>query len=213
MRAFGLNSHLRGSGPVLQPTLLLRTVTKQQILLRAGDSTMRLPKIVGALLGGAGLLGPAVASAAPAELLNRTVTVSYSTAIPAKGSDGSTRTATRSSVRIIYISSAGRIFTRLTRRDSGTTDTKDTAPENPKNNLHFEGNKLVGVMTFATGAALMTISFEGGGQSCSAELVSGRDKGAFRFKGLNGVMYEATGPATFSGVSCSIASGNAFGGQ
>ena len=175
---------------------------------------MPLPKIVDCLLVGAGLLGPtASALAAPAELLNKTITVTYSTAIPAKGSDGSTRTATRSSVRIIYISSAGRIFTRLTRRDSGTTDVKDAAPENPKNNFHFEGSKLVGVMTFATGAALMTIGFEGSGQSCSANLISGRDKGAFRFKGLNGVMYDATGPATFSGVSCSIASGNAFGGQ
>ena len=174
---------------------------------------MRLPAFAGALFIGWGMLGRATALAAPAELLNKTITVTYSTAIPAKGSDGSTRTATRSSVRIIYLSSAGRIFTRLVRRDSGLTDTKDSAPENPKNNFHFEGNKLIGVMTFATGAALMTISFDGSGQSCTANLVSGRDKGAFRFKGLNGITYEATGPAAFSGVSCSIAAGNAFAGR
>ncbi len=173
---------------------------------------MRLPAFAGALSIGWGLLDPMTASAAPAELFNRTITVTYSTAIPARGSDGTTRNATRSSVRIIYLSSAGRIFTRLVRRDSGLTDTKDTAPENPKNNFHFEGNKLIGVMTFATGAALMTISFDSSGQGCTANLVSGRENGAFRFKGLNGITYEATGPATFSGVSCSIAAGNAFGG-
>ena len=156
---------------------------------------------------------PTVARAAPAELLNKTITVNYSTAIPAKGSDGSTTIATRSSVRTIYISSAGRIFTRLVRQDrhSGISDTRNNEPEN--NNFHFEGDKLIGVMKFATGAAQMTISFGGGGQSCDVALVAGRENGQFRFKGLNGITYEATAPPSFSGVSCAIASGNAFAGQ
>jgi hypothetical protein len=163
------------------------------------------------VVAGAGFSLPTIALAAPAELFNKTITVNYSTAIPAKGSDGSTKVATRSSVRTIYISSAGRVFTRLIRRDSGMSDTKDREPES--NNFRFEGGKLVGVMRFATGAAQMTISFGGGGQSCDVALISGRENGQFRFKGLNGVTYQATAPATFSGVSCAISAGNAFAGQ
>ena len=69
-------------------------------------------------------------------------------------------------------------------------------------------------MQFASGASQMTISFDGGGQSCSAAIVAGRDSGrAIQWKGVDGAMRVATGPVTFSNVSCSISSGNAFGGN
>jgi hypothetical protein len=78
--------------------------------------------------------------------------------------------------------------------------------------LRFAGDKLVGVMQFASGAVQMTISFDPSAQSCSASLVAGRDNGrALKWKMVDGSMRESTGPATFSNVSCSIAPGNAFG--
>ena|SRR5215813_10772286 len=154
----------------------------------------------------------APACAAPAALLNKSITVSYATTIPGKKADGTQVTGTRNSTRTIYISSAGRIFGRVARRDHNATETKEAGPGESGNTLRFVGDKLVGFMQFPSGAVQMTISFDPSGQSCSASLVAGRDNGRpLRWKMVDGSIREATGPATFSNVSCSIASGNAFG--
>ena len=153
----------------------------------------------------------APAWAAPAALLNKSITVSYATTIPGKTADGTQVTGTRQSTRTIYISSAGRIFARVARRDGRASETKDRAPGD--NSYRFVGDKLVGVMQFQSGASQMTISFDPSGQSCSASIVAGRDSGqAIRWKMVDGSVREATGAPTFSNISCSIVSGNAFGG-
>jgi hypothetical protein len=163
-----------------------------------------------------GLIGcsPAPALAAPAELLNKTITVSYTFTIPGKSSDGQTISGVRNSVRTIYISSAGRIFARVFRRDRDASATKEAGPGEASNTLRFEGSKLVGVMPFVSGASQMAITWDSGGQSCNASIVAGRDSGqAIQWKGVNGKTYTATGPAQPSNISCSIAAGNAFAGH
>lgn len=152
----------------------------------------------------------AVAYAAPAELLNKSVRVSFTTTIPAKGPDGTIAPRVRNNAFVIYIiSSAGRAFSRISRTDGNQSQTKEAAPG--QNSYRFGGNKLVGVQTYASGAAQITVTFNSGGQSCNATFISGRDSGrVFRFKGVNGATYEATGPASWSNVSCSITGGNAF---
>jgi hypothetical protein len=157
------------------------------------------------------LAGPA--GAAPAALMNKTINVSYTTTIPGKKADGSVVQGARGSARTIYISSAGRVFARVVRHDGNRSETKEAGPSDTGNTYRFAGDKLVGVMQFPSGAAQMTISFDAGGQSCSAAIVAGRDNGQpLRWKGVDGMMREATGPATFSNISCSISSGNAFSG-
>jgi hypothetical protein len=171
-------------------------------------------KLTGAtsLIMFATLFGPSVASAAPTALLNKSITVSYVTTIPGKKADGSPVSGSRVAVRTVYISGAGRIFARVFRRDGNATQTRDAGPDESGNNFRFVGDKLVGVMQFSSGAAQMTISFDGAGQSCSATIVAGHDNGKpLRWKGVDGTMRESTGPATFSNISCSISSGNAFG--
>jgi hypothetical protein len=154
----------------------------------------------------------APAWAAPAALLNKSITVSYSTTIPGKTADGRQVTGTRATTRTIYISSAGRIFGRAARRDGNASETREAGPGEAGNNLRFAGDKLIGVMQFQSGAAQMTISFDPSGQSCSASIVAGRDSGrAIRWRMVDGSVREATGAPTFSNISCSIASGNAFG--
>jgi hypothetical protein len=155
--------------------------------------------------------GPAVA--VPAALTNKTINVSYAVTIPGKKADGSPVSGSRASTRTIYISSAGRVFARVVRRDGHLSETKDAAPGDTGNSYRFAGDKLVGVMQFPSGAAQMTISFDAGGQGCSAAIVAGRDSGRpLRWKGVDGMMREATGAATFSNISCSVSPGNAFGG-
>jgi hypothetical protein len=153
------------------------------------------------------------AHAAPAGLLNKTVSVSYSVTATGTKADGTPVTGSRVAMRTLYISGAGRVFARAFRRDGRASQTREAGPEETGNNLHFVGDKLVGVMKFASGAAQMTISFDSSGQSCSANIVSGREGGrALQWKGVDGAMRTASGPLTFSGISCSIAAGNAFGG-
>jgi hypothetical protein len=151
--------------------------------------------------------------AAPAALLNKSITVSYAVTIPGKKADGTQVTGTRQATRTIYVSSAGRIFGRVARRDGNAAETREAGPGDSGNNYRFVGDKIVGVMQFQSGASQMTISFDPSGQSCSASIVAGRDSGrAIRWKMVDGSVREATGPVTVSNVSCSIASGNAFGG-
>ncbi|MBI5320490.1 hypothetical protein [Bradyrhizobium sp.] len=155
----------------------------------------------------------APASAAPAALLNKSITVSYATTIPGKKADGTPVSGSRIAMRTIYVSSAGRLFGRVARRDGNAAETKEAGPGEAGNNLRFAGDKIIGVMKFSSGAAQMTISVDPSGQSCSASIVAGRDNGhPIRWKGVDGTMREATGPVSFSNISCSIASGNAFGG-
>ena len=80
--------------------------------------------------------------------------------------------------------------------------------------LRFEGNKLIGIMQFVSGASQMVITWDSSGGSCNASIMAGRDSGrAIQWKGVNGKTYTATGPVQTSNISCSIAAGNAFAGQ
>lgn len=154
------------------------------------------------------------AEAAPAELLNKTVSVSYTVTIPGRASDGTTTVGSRNATRTFYISSAGRVFGRVTRSDGRFAETREAAPGDPAHNLHFDGNKLIGVMPFVRGAAQMMVSFGPGGQTCDANIVIGREGSrTLSWIGVNGKTYEATGTGSVSNVSCSIRPGNAFMGE
>ena len=154
---------------------------------------------------------PCLAMAAPAELMNKSISVSYTVSIPGRAQDGSTTPGVRNASRVIYISSAGRVFARVTRQDGPLTQTKDAAPGEVANTYRFEGSRLVGVMPFVSGAAQMIITFGQGGQSCNASILVGRDSGrTLSWKGVNCKTYGAVGLATVSNVSCSISAGNAF---
>ena len=175
---------------------------------------MRCLRAVRSGLIAGGLVVPTLALAAPAELLNKTITVNYTVTIPGKSADGQTISGVRNAVRTIYISSAGRIFGRVFRRDRDASATKEAGPGETGNTLHFEGNKLVGAMQFVSGAVQMTISWDASGGSCTATMLAGRDSGrTIQWKGVNGKTYTATGPVEPSNISCSIATGNSFAGQ
>src|SRR5436305_9811123 len=169
---------------------------------------MRGLKAVRSSLVAASLMLPTLAFAAPAELLNKTITVNYTVTIPGKSADGQTISGVRNAVRTIYISSAGRIFARVFRRDRDASATKEAGPGDTGNTLRFEGNKLVGVVQFVSGASQMIITWDASGGSCNATIVAGRDSGrAIQWKGVNGKTYTATGPVQNSNISCSIATG------
>ena len=58
---------------------------------------------------------------------------------------------------------------------------------------------------------MLTVAFDSGFQSCTANVTMGRESGkAFKFKGLDGKTYTATGSPTASTPTCSIREGNPF---
>lgn len=150
---------------------------------------------------------------APKQLFNKTLTVNMTVTLPGKGSDGSTANLPRSIHRVVYISSAGRIFSRATRTVGRNQQQAERGPGDNADGggLRFAGNKLTGVLKFQSGASLMNIDFDPSFQSCTVNLIVGRDGGKpIVWKGLNGITYTSTGAPQVGGQSCSIRDGNAL---
>lgn len=157
--------------------------------------------------------GPAGAAGVPTGALNKTITVSFTATGNAKTADGQTRGFSTAVSRIIYVSSAGRLFMRHVATNGRATRGGDFAPDDAREgrgSFHFEGNKLVGVIPYAAGARQITVTFDAGFSSCAASIIEGHAAGgAISRLGPNSVRYEITS-ATTSSPRCSIQSGNAF---
>ena len=158
------------------------------------------------------LLPASAALAAPAQLYGKAISISYSVTANAVAEDGTTSNRPRTVQRTIYVSSKGRVFSRSDRQAGRNSDTVERGPEATSGHFSFQGNRLVGVNTsFISGAGQLVVSFDSSFQSCTASIMLGRESGkAFKFKGLNGKTFTATGTPTVSTPSCSIREGNPF---
>jgi hypothetical protein len=156
--------------------------------------------------------GLAQATAAPAQLLNKTVRISASATVNAVAPDGSRTSVPRTVTRTLYISSKGRVFSRSERRAGKNADTVDQAPgAGGDSGFRFDGNRLIGVTLSASGARQVTITFDPSFSSCTATIAFGREGGKpYKVKGLDGKMYTATGVPTASSATCSVQAGNPF---
>lgn len=155
---------------------------------------------------------PAFAGGVPAQAMDKTITISFSASGMMKSPDGQTKGFNTRVSRVIYVSSAGRLFMRHTASAGRNTRGGDFDPNDSrtgKGSFSFQGNKLVGVIPYATGARQITATFDSGFSSCTANVIEGGSGGVIRRKGPDGVMHEITGGTT-SSPSCSIQSGNAF---
>jgi hypothetical protein len=158
------------------------------------------------------LLPASTAFAAPAQLYGKAISISYSVTANAVAEDGTTSNRPRTVQRTIYVSSKGRVFSRSDRQAGRNAETVERGPESTGGHFSFQGNRLVGVNTnFISGAGQLVVSFDSSFQSCTASITLGRESGkAFKFKGLNGKTFTATGTPTVSTPSCSIREGNPF---
>jgi hypothetical protein len=151
------------------------------------------------------------ALAAPAGALNKTITISFASTGMAKAPDGQSRGFTTQVSRMIYVSSAGRLFMRHRATNRGGSRGGDFAPGGGGGSFNFQGDRLVGVIPYEVGARQITVTFDSGFSSCSVNVIEGHSGGVIRRKGPNGMMYELSGVTTTS-PSCSIQGGNAFAG-
>ena len=99
----------------------------------------------------------AQAAGMPSQLLNKTISTSFAVSIPAKTSDGATLTARRTVNRTVYISSAGRIFSRSDRRVKGASETTEVGPDRTANAFRFDGKNLVSVLILGSGASQLGV--------------------------------------------------------
>jgi hypothetical protein len=116
----------------------------------------------------------------------------------------------------VYISSAGRTFSRFTttrskgrRARSSKTETHDQAPgEAPTSGrtrvVHFQGRNLIVDSELESGVRRVTINIEG--HSCSARVAYAKLEGVQPLQGRRGTINSVD----VSGVSCTIQAGNAF---
>jgi hypothetical protein len=165
-------------------------------------------------------VSPVHAAGAPQQLLNKTVTMSWTTSSTVTPADGQARNVTNANTRTVYISGAGRSFLRMqltsTRVSRGNRDSRsgDRGPDDTaRGSVRFEPGKLIGVETFTNGARQFIATFDSSYSSCTLSVVDAKaGNAAIMRRGPDGAMYKVENVTT-GAQSCSIQSGNAFAGQ
>ena len=167
--------------------------------------------VLSALLVTTALAG--AARAAPSEAFNKTVTMSWSTSGMATTENGQTRSYNNINTRTVYISSAGRTFLRMSLRGKKMGRSGERGPDDAgaKGSVRLEGNRLVGTEAFESGARQYIATFDPSFSSCTLQVIDAKSgSAAIKRKGPDGRMYTVT--ASTGSPSCSVQSGNAFGG-
>jgi len=165
-------------------------------------------------------VGAAPATATPQQLLNKTVTLSWTAQSVVRDPDGKERPSSSNIKYIIFISSLGRLFEHSSRSTGAATQGKDEDPNSKRTGiqeargLRFEGNSLVANRGYAggggSGAMRAVATFDSSYSSCTLAVTHGKESGApLKRKGIDGVVREILS-ITVAGPSCSIQNGNAF---
>ena len=158
--------------------------------------------------------------AAPSQLYNKTVSISWSVQNMMRDPDGKEHGGGSSINYVIYVSSAGRLFERASRAvgklsNTGNSDPGATTSKNGEaRGLRFEGNTLVANRDYSggggSGAMRAVISFDPSYTSCTLQVTHGKDgNSVIKRRSPDGVMREILS-TTVTNTSCSVRDGNAF---
>jgi hypothetical protein len=156
---------------------------------------------------------PAFAGAPP-QLYNKSIHIAWSESVMQRDETGKTTTPRIDTSRIVYVSSAGRLFIRGSRgvknRNFEGHVKGETGPgEGRAGVLAFEGNQLIGTAEFEGAARRVTVSFDPGFSSCTVSVVYGKSGAVHRWKAMDGRMHEVLA-INIGATSCSISDGNAL---
>ena len=163
-------------------------------------------------------LGAGPALCAPQGLLDKTITMSWSTSGSGTRADGTAVSFSNVNTRVVYVSSAGRTFLRMQIRGTGRKAAARGADRGPgeggsKGSVRLEGSRLVGTESFASGARQYVAAFDSGFSSCTLSVIDAKAGGAkIQRRGPDGAMYVLDSVSTGS-PTCSIQSGNVFSGN
>jgi hypothetical protein len=128
--------------------------------------------------------------------------------------DGASRAYNNINTRIVYISSAGRTFLRMSVRGGRAERSGERGPDGggAKGSVRIEGNRLIGTETFLSGARQYIATFDSSFTSCTLEVIDAKNgAAAIKRRGPDGRLYTVT--ASTGSPTCSVKSGNAFAGH
>jgi hypothetical protein len=170
----------------------------------------------GWLLGSA---GPAAADTAPAALHNKTVVLTWTEKRSQKADSGELKHPTTTSDFRIYVSSAGRLFSRFTRTDlrSGRSNSSELAPDGNISfagigqglrTTRFEGSRLTSDNKMRSGARRIQAEFDADYRGCTLRVIYGKEGDAPLYhRAMDGRMYTVLSIDVIA-PACSIKDGN-----
>jgi hypothetical protein len=155
----------------------------------------------------------------PERLRNKTVVLSWREYRVQKTDNDEVSRSYTDSVMSIYVSSTGRLFTRLERRSQGgRANASSHGPEGDERrsgegasqlNPVFGGQELNIVTPMRSGARDVKATFNPDFGHCTLRVIYGRDNGELLYhRAMNGRMYHIIS-TDVSGATCSIRNGNA----
>ena len=157
------------------------------------------------------------AAAAPAGLIGKSVVMSWTeTRVQRPAGEVNWRSVNVSHTLSVYISSAGRVFSKFsatTRR--GTGDNEQVSGQGGNRVPSFSGNTMTIVAAQQGIARHIAAEFSGDFSTCTASVIRGKESGAasgFAKSVITGQRIEIQSVTT-SGASCSVRAGNVFGGE
>jgi hypothetical protein len=122
---------------------------------------------------------------------------------------------------IVYVSTVGRTFERQRRAASsggraGGSSNQERAPGDAytpnvrSGQLSFQGNKMIQILTYESGARRVVVDFDSGFGSCTAEIIQGKENGRPRIgtSSVTGRRVEILS-IQIASPRCSIREGNA----
>jgi hypothetical protein len=159
-------------------------------------------------------------AAAPPQLLNKTVVLSWSSTGAARSDAGRSINFVLDHKMTVYISSEGRQFARYIRSNrSGDSNKADFEPGAKKHfnglpqEIRFQGNQLIISHEIPSGARQITATFDASFSSCTLSVIIGKSGGApARVTGPDRITY-TLGSYTTVSPTCAIQNGNAFASQ
>jgi len=179
--------------------------------------------VVAVCLASAGA-APAVAQSVPSPLHNKSVVLSWNEYRVQRGDDGHMSRSNTGSRFVVYVSSAGRMFSSFARQNpkSGRTNKSELAPDGNtgvsgvgqgQRTMRFEGNQMVSENAMRSGARRVEATFNASFTSCALRVLYGKEGGANQYhRAMNGKMYTIIS-TDVTGATCSIRPGNLVGGS
>jgi hypothetical protein len=167
-------------------------------------------------------VGSAFAEDVPAALHNKSVVLSWTEYRVQKADAGDIARSTTHSDFRVYISSAGRLFSRFTRQNpkSGRSNTTALSPDGKltasgvgqgRRTARFDGRQLVSENSMSSGARRIQADFDASFRRCTLRVIYGKESGADqRHRGMDGRMYTIIS-TDVSAQSCTIRDGNLVG--
>jgi hypothetical protein len=167
---------------------------------------------------------PAAAQSVPGALHNKSVVLSWNEYRVQRGDDGHMSRSNTGSRFVVYVSSAGRMFSSFARQNpkSGRSNKSDLAPDGNvsvsgvgqgQRSMRFEGNQMVSENAMRSGARRVEATFNASFTSCTLRVLYGKEGGANQYhRAMNGKMYTIIS-TDVTGATCSIRPGNLVGGS